>query len=193
MPIDQLFTFAQTSGGEPSTEITGGFYPVHTDTLFDPGDGLLIVRTRLHVWAWWASNDFPQPGPAQAMVPLVAKVQYEPTTGTDPNPPAGWPADPSTEEAGPRPVIWDALLPSATTYRPADAAAGTPQVFYQTATLLADRADSKAQRSFAGFTAAQAWVAIGQANRWDDTGSLHPIEFYACFTLQVWCRTAQRS
>jgi hypothetical protein len=147
-----------------------------------------VLRTRLQVWAWWASNAVPYPGPAQAAQPLMAKVQYAwAETGSYPAP-AGWPADPGVD--GPeyaQPTVYSALELRAQTYRPADPAAMTPQVFYGWSELGVLQGDSQARRRFDDTYVISAWVAIAQQlYDWGTAGGgFTPIPFYFRYVLNT--------
>ncbi len=155
--IDALSSFSDDHG---ATWLAGSFT-----------ERVTVLRTRLALWAWWASNDYPQPGPAQVRFPLRAKIQYGDPGGGDFPPPPSWPADPGIgEDEKWFPTVYSTLELRAQTYRPPDPVAGTPQVFYGWAEIPAAAGDSAAQRRFNGTNRLAAWLAVAQGTTdWGDS------------------------
>lgn len=151
-------------GGPPVTEwwdTTGlSVSPGH----FRPGQRLTVLRTRLQVWAWWASNVAPLPAPQQTAPILKAKVQYwDAETGNYP-PPTNWPDDlgdsPEFTVLG-RPTIRSALKLLPSTWR---APNGTePQVFYGGAVLDGIEGESEGKRKSNG-ELMTVWLALAQGD-----------------------------
>lgn len=152
-----------------------------------------VLRTRLQVWAWWNSNTYPLPGPAQSGYPLKCKIQYGVAgSGSNP-PPTSWPADPSdiSGEAI-QPVIYSALTLGAQIFQPSNF--GTPDLPVWTgwANLDALNGDSKGQRRFDGTYILVAWLAISQAGDGWDTSFPEAtiIPFYFRAMIQTLIETA---
>lgn len=166
-------------GGDPMTSFTSDSGPAFELTPFT--ERVSVLRTRLFLWVWWASNTYPQPGPSQGMYPLKAKIQYNKAESGDFPPPDGWPTDPGTDQPDWRqPVIYSTLHLAAQTYRPADHTAVLPQVFYGWAQLLPPETDSAAQRRLDGTFVITPWLAIsGGTADWGDSypGGATPIPF----------------
>lgn len=181
------FHWDYISGLDPLTSFSDDHAPFIPAS--PSSERVTVLRTRLSIWAWWASNGFPQPGPAQTCNNLKAKIQFNKAETGDFPAPAGWPADPGyNDEAWKQPTVYDTLQLAAQTYRPPDPVAMTPQVFYGWAQLPNAAGDSAAQRRLEGTYIITPWLAISQGTTdWGDSypGGTDPIEFYFNARLSV--------
>jgi hypothetical protein len=162
-------------------DVGGGIFTPLSD---DPH--VTVLRTRLAVWAWGASNFGPQPGLGVTTYPISAKVQYAyASTGSFP-PPTNWPDDPAGASEQEEPVLVDALTPTAGTFKPSTGEAGSNDLWSVTYSLTAPGGDSKGQRRFDGTNLISSWVGIGQSPDWVGTcGGCSGLEFQSCFLLQT--------